>query len=87
MTQTTLESIKELGRLVSLAIVSFLLTGGLEIVLKVFGTSMTPEQFLIATGLLTSVLKAVDKWLHLKGQEIEEVTGGVSKLTTGLTRF
>jgi hypothetical protein len=87
MTEITYESFKELFRLVALATVSFLLTGGLELVLRTFGTGMTSDQFLIATGLLTSVLKACDKWLHLKGQETEEETGVASKLTTGITRF
>lgn len=90
-----IEGLKELGRVVILAIVSFALTEGvLNVILVKFGVVTDPEIRLIIIGFLTSALRAVDKFMHEvgKNQEAESVNkAGVvtepSLLTGGLTRF
>ena len=52
-------------RVVVLAIVSYLLTAGvIGNILLLLHISMTPPAQLIIVGLLTSILKAIDKYLH-----------------------
>ncbi len=83
-----IEGLKELGRVVVLAVVSFALTEGvLNTVLLKIGIVADPEIRLIIIGFLTSALRAVDKFLHEVGKGKEEATGETSKLTAGLTRF
>ena len=83
MNTEALQGAKELGRIVAISIVSYLLTegvvGGL---LGVVGLRLTPEMKLVIVGVLLSVLKAVDKWLH----ELGKSTGNDS-MSRGLTRF
>lgn len=83
-----IEGLKELGRVVILAIVSFALTEGvLDIILVKFGVVTDPEVRLIIIGFLTSALRAVDKFFHESGKNKEAETGEPSVLTAGLTRF
>lgn len=83
MNTEALKGFAELGRVAAMALVSYLLTEGvLGTVLGAFGFHFTPEQKLVIVGLILSVLKAVDKWLH----ELGKSTGSDS-LTRGLTRF
>lgn len=88
MDTPTTSSAKELGRIILLAIISYLLTDGvLKTGLVALGYHFTPEQYLIVNGLILSVLKAIDKYLHSLGKSIEYETLQQSNLTNGLTRF
>lgn len=87
MKETTLTPIKELGRLLLLSVVSFLLSEGLGLIIAIFGGNLSPETKILITGVLTYMLKALDRWLHEIGKETEEITGEKSLLTKGLTRF
>lgn len=84
------EGFKEIGRIILLAVVAYLLTDGvLSRVLLATGVKLTPEQVTLITGLLTTALKAVDKWLHEYGKSIQgnknwDIANFVQK---GLTRF
>lgn len=87
MSDKLIESIKEGGRVILLAVVSFLLTGGADAILNKFGANMDSGTKLIASGLLMTVLRSIDKYMHEAGVEREEKTGKDSKLTKGLTQF
>lgn len=81
--KNSIEGLKELGRLVMLAVISYLLTAGvITAVIAAFGVHMSPETQLIVIGFVTTVLKAIDKWLHETGKEL-----GDDNLKAGLTRF
>lgn len=71
------EALKELGRLVVLTIVGYLLTLPTELVLSFLGLKLTPEQTLVVGGMYSYVLKAIDKYLHEK--EDKGVSGGLTK--------
>lgn len=78
-----LEGAKELGRIIGLAIVSYLLTEGvLDAVFMSFGIKLDPQTKLIVVGLTTTVLKTLDKWLHETGKDMKNMF-----ITKGLTRF
>lgn len=78
-----LKGLLELGRIIALGIVSYLLTEGvIDAILLAFDIKLTIEQKLVVTGLVTSILKAVDKWLHEIGQATKNLF-----LTKGITRF
>ena len=86
--QAFIKGLKELGRVIVLAIVSFALTEGiLNVILIKFGIVADPEIRLIIIGFLTSALKAMDKFFHELGKDKESITGEPSVLTAGLTRF
>ena len=76
-------------RTIALAIVSYLLTIGVinTLLAAIVGTKLDPSTQLIIVGLITSGLKAIDKWLHEIGVQQENLTGEDSSLTKGLTRF
>jgi len=80
MSKPVSESLKELLRVIALAVVSYLLTEGLGVIVS--GLSLSPDQKLLTIGILTTVLRSVDKFLHELGKE-----GGYKTLTGGLTRF
>lgn len=78
-----LDGLKEFARIFFLGIVSYLLTGGLEALLKAFvGTKISPEMYLVIVGMLTTGLKSVDEWIHELGKATDNET-----LTKGLTQF
>ncbi len=78
-----LDGVKEFARIFLLGVVSYLLTGGLEAVLKAFvGTRLSPEMYLVIVGMLTTALKSVDEWIHEWGKATDNKT-----LTKGLTQF
>jgi hypothetical protein len=80
------EAIKEPLRYIELAVVSFLLTEGLlnTLISLFFGSRLSVEFVLLITGLLTSVLRGYDKFLH----ESSKVTGKKGLLgEVGLTGF
>lgn len=87
MTETKLSGIKELGRLLFLSVVSFFLSEGLDLAIKILGGNLSPDQKLFVIGIFTYLLKALDRWLHEIGKEKEETTGKSSKFTKGITRF
>lgn len=65
MSDAAKESLKELGRLILLAIISFLLTEGtLGLIFNALGLFIDPEIRLVVTGLLTTVLRTLDKYIH-----------------------
>lgn len=82
MSNAFVEAVKELLRLVLMAIVSFLLTdlvisGAVE---HFAGTRLDPWSKAQITTLVTTVLRTVDKYLHEYGKETNN-----PKLTKGLT--
>lgn len=82
------EAIKEGFRVLVLGIVSWLLTGGVDAILNItIGTKVDPATRLYVSGLLTTGLRAVDKWLHEQGKINEAGSGEVSKMTAGIVRF
>ena len=76
------EAIKEPGRLVLLAVVSWLLTEGATLIVNRLGGQLSSETKMIVTGLLISTLRGVDAYLHELGKEMSN-----ENLTKGLTRF
>ena len=73
-----MDFIKELLRVVLIAVVSYLLTEGVITALLdlVVGIQLDPTQRLILVGLITTVVKAIDRHLHESGMAEK-----------GLTRF
>jgi len=60
-----LDFIKEFGRLILSFIVSYLLTVGvLDNFLLALGVSLDPTMQVWITGILTFLLKSIDRWLH-----------------------
>lgn len=84
MKSSILEGLKEVGRILLLAIVSYLLTEGIidAIVAYFVGTRLDAMTKTYIIGLTTTLLKSVDKWLHELGKETENTT-----LTRGITQF
>jgi len=81
--QNFTEGAKELARIIGLAVVSYLLTEGvLDSVLLSFGIRLDPQTKVIVVGLITTVLKSFDKWLHETGKDMKNLF-----ITKGLTRF
>ena len=78
------EAIKEPLRIVVLAILAWLLAGGIEWVVGMFGLPVDAMAQL--TILLLLVLRGLDKWLHELGVE-RTTTRVVSPLVKGITRF
>jgi hypothetical protein len=80
------DSVKEVLRLILLAVVSYLLTEGVlsGLVFAVVGNKLSPTEVLFITGLITSVLKGLDKNIYLK----QKAAGDAKSTTfTGLTGF
>ena len=67
--EPSIESSKELGRIVILAAVSYILTefGINNIVSLIFGTKLDPMVKVRIINFLTIALKIIDKYLHKKG--------------------
>lgn len=78
--EALIDGLKEIARIVVLAIVAWLLTGGLEIILAAFNIGFEIKAQIII--LLTLLLKGMDEWLHELGKAREN-----ESLTKGLTRF
>lgn len=74
------------GRVVLLAVVSYLLTVGVvdTIIAQTIGGKLDASLTLIITGLITSGLRAVDKFLHERGKDNDN-TGFLGQ--KGLTGF
>lgn len=72
------------GRVILLAFVSYLLTMGVvdTIVAHTIGTKLDASLQLIITGLITSGLRGIDKWLH---ERSDKGTGFLQ--SKGLTGF
>jgi hypothetical protein len=62
MRNEVLESLKEPLRIILLAILAWLLAGGIEFILGLF--TIDAEIRLQLTGLLILILRAVDKYVH-----------------------
>lgn len=63
--KTLIEALKEGGRVVLIAVVSYLLTEGVVLgLVNATGVQIDLATKTIAVGLLTTVLKSVDKMLH-----------------------
>jgi len=62
MRNEVLESLKEPLRIILLAILAWLLAGGIEFILGLF--TIDAEIRLQLTGLLLLILRAVDKYVH-----------------------
>jgi hypothetical protein len=79
-----LESMKELGRLLLITLVSYLLTEGmLDIVINsLFGTRIDAFTKAQVVGIVLFILRTIDKYLHEKGK-----VEGDPNLQGGLTRF
>jgi hypothetical protein len=84
MTQEMKKGFLDFLRVIAIAVVSYFLTEGvLEAVLEyTIGVRISPEMTILITGLLTSALKGIDRWLHEEGK----VEGDEFKMK-GLTRF
>ena len=81
--ESLLEAIKEGGRLVLLAFVSYLLTEGvLDAIVAYFGGQLDAVTKVQIIGLATTALRALDKYMHELGKESDNKT-----LTRGLTQF
>ncbi len=78
------EALKEGGRVVLLAAVSYLLSEGvLDIIVDyIFGVKLDTALKVQIAGIVTIVLRAIDKYLHEKG-----VNNDDPNLKAGLTRF
>lgn len=87
LSETQLHGIYEFFRVLALGIIAYLLTEGLALLSVILGEQLPTETKYLIIGLTTTVLKAIDKFLHKEGQLIEEETGQESPLTTGITRF
>ena len=76
MSNSLVEGIKELLRTVIMAAVSYLLTGSIisSIVQWLSGAALDMSAQIIVTGLITSILSGVDKWLHKANVRIPVVT-------------
>lgn len=82
MNKNLLEAIKEPARLVALAVISWLLTEGVGLAMAAYGAKLDTNTQLLLTGILTSALRGLDKYLHMVGKEI-----GSDNLTKGIVRF
>lgn len=69
MNSAFIESFKELIRMIVISMVSFFLTEGVvQFVLQwIVGDKLDVAQVLFITGLLTVILKSIDKFLHKNG--------------------
>jgi len=89
------EGLKELARVMILAVVSFALTEGVvALIVSKTGVVTDPEIKMVIIGLLTSVLRSIDKFMHETGKAIEKasmnkkgIVTETSVLTDGLVRF
>lgn len=79
-----IEGLKDTGRTILLAVISYLVTEGVmnTLIGVIFGDKLSPELILIISGLITSILKGIDKDIHLTGK-----LEGNDTLTRGLTQF
>lgn len=79
-----IKALKEAGRILVLAVVSYLLTGVVlaNLVASLSGNHLDINTQLIVTGVITTILKSLDTWLHEQGKATNNPT-----MTTGLTRF
>lgn len=84
MKDTIIKALKEAGRLIVLAVISYILTNGVVdiIVQAIAGEHLTPEIKLQMISYITLVLKAADKFIHEYGKE-----NNIDTLTKGITRF
>lgn len=84
MKKSLIEALKEGGRLLLLAVVSYVLTEGLVgmSVEYFLGTQIDITTKTQLVALLTTGLRALDKYLHELGKE-----SGNETLSAGLTRF
>lgn len=78
------EAVLEALRVISLAFISYLLISGVleTIIVLLFGEKIQPELKTLLIGLVTTILRAVDKFIHEFGKEKNDF--GLSK---GLTQF
>ena len=88
MSDAIKKGLLEGGRVVVLAIISYLLTAGVlnAIVVATLGQNIDASIQVVIIGLITSVLRAIDKFLH----EVAKAQGGVDTGilgTKGLTGF
>lgn len=80
--EALMEALKEAGRLALFALISYLLTGGFELLINsLFGTRLSAEVKMQVISVGTLALRALDKWLHEFGKATENKTlmGGVSR--------
>lgn len=82
MNNSLLEALKEPARLIALAIVSWLLTEGVGLAMTAFGAKLDDTTKLLITGILTSALRGLDKYLHEIGKD-----SGDENMAKGLVRF
>lgn len=87
LTDTQLSAVFEFLRVLALGTIAYMLTEGLNLIATLIGDQLPLETRYLIIGLATTVLKAVDKYLHKTGQEYEEATGELHPYTTGITRF
>ena len=68
-----MEILKEAGRVIFLAIVSWLLTIGVidNILLAVVGDKLDPQYIILVVGVITSVLRGIEKELHNKDSKYQ----------------
>ena len=78
------EGLKEAGRTILLGIFSYLITEGVinNVLMIIFSEKLGQQTIALMSGLLLSVLRGIDKDLHLTGK-IE----GNDTLTRGITQF
>jgi len=78
MSYEFIEALKELGRVIVLAIIPVLISS-LE-------SGVIDWKVIAIVGVIAG-LRFVDKWMHLNGLQKEAGNGEPSNLTAGLTRF
>ena len=72
MNKSVFEGIKEAGRVAIFAVVSYLLTEGVVgQLLEVIKITIDPAMKLVIIGLITSILRAVDKWGHEEDNKVQ----------------
>mgnify|MGYP003490907915 FL=1 len=76
--ENIIESLKECGRVIVLAII--------PILINALSSGKFDLRIILVTGAIAG-LKFIDKLLHNMGKEIEEDTGEESAFTKGITRF
>lgn len=79
-----IEGLKDGFRTILATVVAYLLTEGvIALLIEWFaGKELSTEYKLVITGLITAVLKGIDKWVHKVGVEENNDT-----LKKGLARF
>lgn len=72
------ESALEGARLVLFAVIGFVLTVGVDAVAKAFGYDMTNERVILVVGLITAILKVLDKGTYISNKNADNGSKGIA---------